>query len=284
MPIYEAIYKTEENEEMVTVFNIEQHKDYTDVKNNLYCTYPGCEARLSYVPKGKVRAHFKTWQKEDHIQDCIDYFEREATANKQKSMATSTMELSDKHVKSVLDNLRKKRKEEATGTEKPTSGNKKKKPRRTVDPDSGANTSVNIVPTTGPNADLASGEDNVREPSVRNRSLINLTVDDLNWTRSIEGYIQNVEVGEKRAVLQLQDGNHFFGVYFEEYFFDNAPVNFARYFQDLKDLVSEHKGYLFSGVGLIEQRNEQFCMLVNRGNDFRINDHYIALFLTNPSA
>ncbi|WP_458124753.1 hypothetical protein [Paenibacillus sp. Z3-2] len=106
----------------------------------------------------------------------------------------------------------------------------------------------------------------------------------MNWTRSIEGYIQNVEVGEKRAVLQLQDGNHFFTVYFEEYFFDNAPVNFARYFEDLKELVSEHKGYLFSGVGLIEQRNEQFCMLVNRGNDFRINDHYIASFLTNPSA
>jgi hypothetical protein len=283
MSIYEAIYKSDENEEMVTVFNIEQHEDYTNVKNNLYCTYHGCTARLSYVPKGKARAYFKTWPKEDHTQDCVDYFERVATANKQKSVATSTMELSEKHVKSVLDNLRKKRKEEVAGAKKPKSGNKKK-PRPTVDPGSGENTTLNIVPTTGPNADLASGENNVREPSVRNRSLINLTIDDLNWTRSIEGYIQNVELDEKRAVLRLQDGNNSFGVYFEEYFFDNAAVNFGRYFQDLKNLVSEHQGYLFSGVGLIEQRNDQFCMLVNRGNDFRIDDQYIALFLANPSA
>ena len=56
--------------------------------------------------------------------------------------------------------------------------------------------------------------------------------------------------------------------YGEEYFFDNAPVNFGGYFQDLKDLVIEHKEYLFSGVGLIDQRNNQFCMLFNRGNNF----------------
>lgn len=281
--IYEAIYKSDENEEMVTVFNIEQHENFTYVKNNLYCTYDGCTAKLSYVPKGKVRAHFKTWPKEDHSQDCVDYFERVATANKQKSVATSTMELSEKHIKSVLDNLKKKRREEVEGKRRVKSGNKNKA-RPKVDPGSGENTTLNIVPTTGPDADLASGEDNVREPSVRNRSLINLTIDDLGWTRSIEGYIQNVEVGDKRVVLQLQDGNHFFGVYFEEYFFDNAPVNFSRYFQDLKNMVNEDKGYLFSGVGLIDQRIDQLCMLVNRGNDFRINDQYIAVFLANPSA
>lgn len=283
MSIYEAIYKSDENEEMVTVFNIEQHENFTDVKNNLYCTYHGCAARLSYVPKGKVRAYFKTWPKEDHIQDCVDYFDRVATANKQKSIATSTMELSEKHVKNVLDNLKKKRREEGAGKGKPKSGNKKK-PRPTVDPSSGENTALNIVPTTGPDADLTSGENNVREPSVRNRSLINLTDDDLGWTRSIESYIQNVEVGDNRVVLQLRDGNNTFGVYFEEFFFDNAPVNFRRYFQDLKILVDRDKEYLFSGVGLIERRNDQYCMLINRGNDFRVDDLYIAVFLDNTSA
>ncbi|WP_342480882.1 hypothetical protein NST07_33890 [Paenibacillus sp. FSL L8-0340] len=41
-------------------------------------------------------------------------------------------------------------------------------------------------------------------------------------------------------------------------------------FRILKIWLLEHKEYLFSGVGLIDQRNNQFCMLVNRGNDFRI--------------
>ncbi|WP_223070470.1 hypothetical protein [Paenibacillus caui] len=283
MPIYESIYKSEDHEELVTVSNIEQHENFIDVKNNLYCTYPGCTARLSYVPKGKVRAHFKTWPKNDHIQDCIDYFERVVTANKQKSVATSTMALSDKHVKNVLDNLKKKRREQESGADKPKSNNNKR-PRPKVNPDSGENPTLNIVPTTGPDADLASGESNIKEPSVRNRSLINLTDDDVGWTRSVEGYIQNVETNDKRVVLELRDGDYNFRVYFEEFFFDNAPVNFRGYFEDLKLLVHNHKDYLFSGVGLIERRKEQYGMLINRGNEFYVDYQYIAVFLHNASA
>ncbi|QHW31469.1 hypothetical protein GZH47_11865 [Paenibacillus rhizovicinus] len=278
MPIYEAIYRQNNEEELVTVNNIEQHANFLDVKNNLHCTYQGCTARLSYVPKGKVRAHFKTWPKEDHLQDCLDYFERVATANKQKSVATSTMELSDKHVKNVLDNLKKKRREQESGTDKPKTSNNKK-PRPTVDPNSGEGSALNIVPTTGPNADLASGENNVKEPSVRNRSLINLTDEDVGWTRSLEGYIQNIEVDDRRVILELRDGDYNFLVYFEEFFFDNAPVNFRGYFEDLKILVQNHKDFLFSGVGLIVRRKEQYGMLVNRGNDFYVDYQYIAVFL-----
>lgn len=126
MPIYEAIYKSKNEEELITVGNIEKHDRFIDVKNNLHCTYQGCTARLSYVPKGKVRAHFKTWPKQDHVQDCVDYFERVATANRQKSVATSTMALSEQHVKNVLNNLKKKRREQESGTNKPKSGNNKK--------------------------------------------------------------------------------------------------------------------------------------------------------------
>jgi len=283
MPIYEAIYRSKENEAMVTVSNIEQHENFTDVKNNLYCTYQECTARLAYVPKGKVRAHFKTWPKDDHLQDCVDFFDRVATANKQKSVATSTMALSEKHVKNVLDNLKKKRREQESGTGKPKSNNNKK-PRPKVNPNSGENPAHNIVPTTGPDAELASGENNVKEPSVRNRTLINLTDDDLGWTRSVEGYTQNVEVNDKRVVIELRDGDHNFRVYFEEFFFDNAPVNFRGYFEDLKILVQKHKDYLFSGVGLIERRKEQCGMLINRGNEFYIDYQYIAVFLHNASA
>ncbi|TDF94522.1 hypothetical protein E1757_23550 [Paenibacillus piri] len=283
MSIYEAYYRTDDHEEKVNVGNIEQHANFTDVKNNLYCTYPGCTARLSYVPRGKVRAHFKTWPKEDHIQDCVDYFERVATANKQKSGVTSTMALSEKHIKNVLDNLKKKRREQESGTDKPKSSNNKK-PRPTVNPNSGENPTLNIVPTTGPDADLASGENNVKEPPVRNRSLVNLTDDDVGWTRSAEGYIHNVETDDKRAILELRDGNHTLRVYFEEFFFDNAPVNFRGYFERLKILVQRNKEFLFSGVGLIEKRNEHYGMLISRGNDFRINYQYIAIFLDNASA
>lgn len=153
-----------------------------------------------------------------------------------------------------------------------------------MSPNSGENTTLNIVPTTGPDADLASGENNAKEPSVRSRSLINLTDDDVGWTRSIEGYIHNVEIEDTRVVLELEDGDYNFSVYFEEFFFDNAPVNFRGYFEDLKMLVHKHKDYLFSGVGLIERRKEHYGMLMNRGTDFYVNYQYIAVFLHNPSS
>lgn len=283
MPIYEAIYRNEDQEEEVTVSNIEQHENYSDVKNNLHCTYAGCSARLSYVPKGKVRAHFKTWPKSNHIQDCIDYFERVANANKQKFIATSSMALSDKHVKNVLDNLKKKRKAENSSVGSNRAGGKKK-PRPKVNPDSDENRTVSIVPTTGPDADLASGEDNIKEPSVRNRSLINLTEDDVGWTRSLEGGIKSVEVGEKWSTLELKNGNHVVKVYFEEFFFDNAPVNFIGFFKTLKNLVDKDQNYWFSGVGLIVSRNEGFGMVVNQGNHFYIDDQYFAVFIHNQSA
>jgi len=111
-----------------------------------------------------------------------------------------------------------------------------------------------------------------------------LTDDDIGWTRSIEGYIQGVELGEKRVVLLLQNGNYTAKVFFEEFFFDNAPVNFSRYFERLESLVQKHKKFIFSGVGLIEKRNDQYAVLVNRGNDFRIDYQYIAVFLDNASA
>ncbi|UQZ85539.1 hypothetical protein SK3146_04828 [Paenibacillus konkukensis] len=283
MPIYEAIYRKEDHEEQVTVNNIEQHENYADVKNNLYCTYGGCNARLSYVPKGKVRAHFKTWPKDNHIKDCIDYFERVASASRQKFIATSTMALSDKHIKNVLDNLKRKRNEQETGTNNTKPGTKKR-PRPKVDPGSGENPTLNIVPTTGPDADLASGEDNIKEPSVRNRSLINLTDDDLGWTRSLENFIQSVETGDKRAVLELKDGDNSFRVYFEEFFFDDAPVNFPGFFESLKFLVQKGQDCLFSGVGLIERRNGQYAMVVNRSNHFYIDYQYLAVFIHSQSA
>ncbi len=282
MPTYEAIYRKDEHEEQVTVNNIEQHENYIDVKSNLYCTYQGCNARLSYVPKGKVRAHFKTWPKDNHIKDCIDYFERVATANRQKFIATSTMALSDKHIKNVLDNLKRKRKEQELGTNNNKPGTKRK-PRPKVDPSSGENPTLNIVPTTGPDADLVSGEDNIKEPPVRNRTLINLTDDDLGVTRSVEGFIQSVETSDKRTVLELKDGKNFFRVYFEEFFFDGAPVNFSNFFESLKFLVQKDQGFLFSGVGLIERRNGNYAMVVNQSNHFYVDYLYLAVFIHSQS-
>ncbi|TVX92626.1 hypothetical protein [Paenibacillus agilis] len=281
MPIYEAIYRYEDMDEPILVSNIEQHEHFTNVKKNLFCTYNGCPSKLSYVPRGKVRAHFKTWPKANHTKDCIDFFERMEKANKQKNVATSTMMLSDKHIKSVLDNLKKRRKEQEAGT--PPKTNINKKPRPKVKPNALENPSLTIVPTTGAGADLTSGQNNIKEPPVRNRSIINLTDDDIGTTRSIEGYIQNVLLEENRVVIDIQENSDIFKVYFEQFFFNNAPVNFSGLFVTLKSLVDKNKRLLFSGVGLIETRNEEYVMLINKNNDFYVEYKYFTVFIHSAS-
>jgi hypothetical protein len=282
MPIFEAIYRSNGTEETVTVNDIEKHPNFNHVKNNLFCTYKGCSARLLYVPKGKVRAHFKTWPKNDHIPDCIDYFERVTALKKPKTLATSTMELSDKHIKNVLKNLKRKRRGNFN-LGKPKPNNKKRQIPR-VTPLSEEELTLNVVPTTGSDADLASGEGNIKEPSVRNRTLINLTDDDVGFARSVEGYIHTVKVDDKRAVLELKDGGHSFKVYFEENFFNDAPVSFLGYFKTLKLLIDKNQTYLFSGVGEIVRRNKIFGMIINKSNHFQIDYQYFAVFILNESA
>ncbi|CAH0160846.1 hypothetical protein SRABI96_00947 [Peribacillus sp. Bi96] len=70
----EVIYRSDTNEVKVNVESMSA-KDYEEkYRENLYCAFTGCEAKMSYVYDSKLnRGYFRNWRHEQHSADC-DYF------------------------------------------------------------------------------------------------------------------------------------------------------------------------------------------------------------------
>ena len=281
MPIYEGIFKLDEFEEAISINTIEDHPRFAEVRSNLYCAYQNCSVKLEYVPKGKYKAHFKTWPKNDHSADCLDYFEREKTARSTKSLATSTMALSDKHIANILNDVKRKRKN-LDNNVLTKSGSSKKKTRPRVDTALPENSPVNINPTTGGDADFAEGDIKIKAPSVRRRTLLLLNDNDIGFTHCLwDVLIDSVEVSTEGVIINVYKGKHNCKIYFEEFFFTTAPVNFMDRFVELKNVVNKNKELFFSCVGEVIKRNDKIHMMVNKHSNFRVNDFPLTLFLHN---
>ncbi|MNJ44909.1 hypothetical protein D3C77_399820 [compost metagenome] len=286
MPIYDAIYRIEvngeETEEPISINTIESHPEFYKVKNNIYCTYENCLAKLEYVPKGKKKAYFKTWPKQDHTTECSDYFEREKIARSTRNSATSTMALSDKHIADILNDIKRKRQNTDNNKTGGTGKKKREKKNPRVDSDLPEASVVNINPTTGGEADMKEGDSKTRAPSVRRRTLLLLNEDDVGFTRALSDvYINSVEVAPNRVVIKAYNGSKSCDIYFEEFFFTSSPVNFINRFVELSNIVKSNKRLSFSCVGEVLKRDDAISMLVNKHSDFRVEDLYLSIFLVN---
>jgi len=284
MPILEAVFRKGEVEEPIFIDTIETHPEFTDVKNNIYCTFESCEAKLEYVPKGKNIAHFKTWPRQDHTPECLDYFEREKRAKSQRNSATVTMALSDKHIANILNDIKRRRRTQANEGSEENRTKKRQRKNPEIDSALPANSGLNINPTTGADADVREGEVTAKAPSVRRRNLLLLNENDIGFTRSLSDVVINdIQIEEERVILTVcsSKGNKTCNVYFEEFFFSSAPVNFIERFKALKKIVGIDNGLYFSCVGQVIQRNDQIHIIVNKHSDFRVEDLYLTLFIDN---
>jgi hypothetical protein len=287
LPIYEAIFRSGDTEEPIFINTIEQHPSFVEVRKNIYCTFEDCEAKLEYVPKGKHKAYFKTWPKQDHTLECEDYFEREKKGRGTRNSATATMGLSDQHIRDILNDIKRKRKEKLNGSGNGTTTPRRPRNRPEVDPSLPVNDGVNINPTTGADATMQEGEAKIKAPPVRRRTLVLLNEDDIGFTRSLSDVtiesveVESVEIGTERVVFTVVQNDKTCKVYFEEFFFRSSPVNFIARFEQLKQVVSETKGLFFSCVGGVVKRNDNVHLLVNKHSDFRVEDLYLTLFLDN---
>ncbi|WP_342416862.1 hypothetical protein NST83_05385 [Paenibacillus sp. FSL R10-2782] len=281
MPIYEAIYRNEENEELVLINTFESHPEFEVARNNLFCVFENCPAKLEYVPKGKRKEHFKTWPKHNHIQDCLDYFEREKVAQGNKNSATATMALTDKHISNILNEIKRKRKQKENEGQLHQGNKKTKKKRTNVDTSLPATSNININPTTGPDAVLQEGEGGYKAPPVRRRNLTLLNNDDIGFTRSLEdATIEQIEIDDERVVFKVSNGQRHCNIYFEEFFFTNSPVNFLELLKQLKEIVDKSNlKFYFSCVGEVVKRDDSVHMLINRNTHFRVDDQYLPVFL-----
>ncbi|MEZ2658584.1 hypothetical protein [Aneurinibacillus aneurinilyticus] len=281
MSIEFALFKYEDVQEEIHIDLIETHEDFELVRNNLFCIYDGCNAKIEYVPKGKNKAHFKTWPHQDHSKDCLDYFEREKKRKSEKGSATVNASLSPKHVNRVLRELFREANESEENKRKRLEEQRKKakgkKKNITIDNSQIPSPVLNVNPTTG------EGDDSLgklkREPNVRKRHNVQLLNEsDIGFTRGVYGIAKSISITENRVVISLSSKGKKCNVYFEESFFSKAATNIMGMFKNVEKFIARGSRLGLACVGQVAKRDEEYQLIINNQNDFTLNDCRISVF------
>lgn len=279
MAIEIALFRHDGSVEEVTPDEVEDRVDYNVVKKNLFCAYDDCKARIEFVPRGKRRAHFKTWPNEDHTKECEDFFEREQKNKSRKNLASNTRGLSDKHIDNVLRGLINsvaESEEEREERLKRQRNRKRKSSTRSTGDEAQSTTLVN--PTTDANA--SPSEEGERAPTVRKRHSVSaLSEDDIGSATALYEGVTSIEMHDNRAIFLLEKGQTITKVYFEENFFVNSPTNIGNMFGVLEELLNKGYDLEFYGVGNVERRKGDICLVVNSYRHLRINRKSVGKFI-----
>lgn len=282
MRIETAIYRNEEGkEESISLNEMIEREDYEVAKKNLYCAYAGCLARIEYVPKGQKVAFFRTWRKDDHLEDCESFFEREKRKAALKNSAVDSAKLTDAHVRDVLKNMNKtisETPEEREQRLEKQRANYKKKKNSTVDI-SQPPVTLNIArPSTDNEAEYQA--EGTRAPSVRRRySPEDITEGDIGTATGLTGNVVEMELFEKRSIIALKKRAGYLKIYLEEDFFSDASLNISRMLKTLKNIMQNKNDFSIYCVGNIERRGDELCMVVSSQNHIRIDKYSIESFI-----
>ncbi|MCM3154480.1 hypothetical protein ABE056_19140 [Priestia aryabhattai] len=281
-----VLYKNGDEFEEVTLDEIEKRSDFDTVKKNLYCAFEGCTAKIEYVPRGKRVAHFKTWPMSDHSPDCEDFFEREKRKAGKKSLASSSVGLTDKHINNVLRNfinsIDETEEEKQQRLEIQRNRRRDRKINKVTDETQDSELTENLRPTTGNNVDTPL--EGKRAPRVKRRyNLSLLSEDDINTATALYEEVDAISIEEKRVMFRLQRNNKEANVYFEENFFNNSATNIDSMFKTVKRYLSDGNLVELYCVGNVERRNNNICLVVNKQSHIRINKMTIEKFTFNIS-
>ncbi|MEW4130399.1 hypothetical protein [Bacillus cereus group sp. BfR-BA-01399] len=280
MAIEVVLYKNDDISEEITLTSIENRSDYDIIRKNLFCAFEGCDSKIEYVPKGKRAAYFKTWPKNNHSPDCLDFFEREQKNEGRKKLASSSMGLTDKHINNVLRNLINSidETEEERELRLKKQREQKKKINKVVDKNKTVDGIEDIRPTTGKAADEKT--EGKRAPSVKRRHSISfLTEDDLGTAVALHENIASISIEENRIIILLKKKNKETKVYFEENFFANSARNIGAMFEVVKKSYDNGNALALYGVGNVERRSGELCLVINGQSHIRINKMTIQNFV-----
>lgn len=282
MKIETVIYRNREGiEEDVNINDIGKRTDYEVVKRNLYCSYEGCLARIEYVPKGKKIAHFRTWPRDDHSQECENFFEREMKKALIKNSAVNSAKLTDSHIRGIVKDMKKVVNETPEEKElrlEKQRANYKRKKNSTIDISQNPVTSNVARPSTNNDAEYqATG---TRAPSVRRRfDPSDVTEGDINNAVGLTGNVVAIQLFERRAIIVLKKRDSLFNVYLEEDFYSDSTLNLDTTLEALKRIKNEGTDFSFFGVGNIERRENGLCMLLSSQNHIYINGYKLEVFI-----
>lgn len=281
MKIENAIYRNSEGiEELIELIDVANRSDYETVKKNLYCSFKNCSSRIEFVPQGKKIAHFKTWPRDNHSDECVNFFEREKREASSSKSRNSSAKLTESHVRDILKSMVKRVNE--TKEEKDLRlqrQREKAKNKNTIVDDSQNVIKSNVArPSTSNDAEYQA--EGTRAPSIRRRySPEDITENDIESANGITGDIVKIELFEKRAIISLKKNQGNLNIYLEEDFYSDATLNINTTLAALSNILQKGNPLKLYCVGDVKKRGDEICVVVSNQKNITIFGYSMESFV-----
>ncbi len=251
--------------------------DYEAIyKGKIYCPTPNCPAKAVY--SGGKKAHFRTWQKKDHLQGCIHEFDR-VPINRGISTENSIgVDISFNRRQNAMRDAFKQMKI-MTMTEEERENIKKVKPRprpNRRNPKTEGKEIISDVKNTLVGGDVREEESGgQRGRNLSKRFVDTISNSDIGDIRLVMGQLTKVEVQNPTAKFTVEWNKQIIYIVFEEAF-EKEPSNgaYLNNFSIVKKYLENSGLVLFSGIGEIRRnrRTEELELVIYIGTDLSFNN------------
>ncbi|RNF38866.1 hypothetical protein [Planococcus salinus] len=258
--IYNAIYRSNNREEIIDIFAINP-KNYSEkYRNKLFCSEPNCFAKLCYVvmPGNSKRSYLRKWRNSPHNENCFHYTEEVKNGVRKHSSRTKTVMASEEQISRSLkralelelmsEEEREKRREED-----------RRKRENGIRRNSGNNSSeqLSMELVTNPE-ELAAASDETKGSRLLTRNIDALKNGDVGKTRTVIGSFLELEHTKERMIVRVVRNSSFLDIKFEEAFFVAAP-EYSDIFHLIERFAKENKQTIILATGEVrrsEDKNE----------------------------
>lgn len=286
MRIEKVLYKNpniEMDTKEIDIYNFNLEENYKEMKKHLFCNFPECTAKMSYIPKGKNTAHFKSRQKKDHSMDCQSYFEREAIKDRTSTLLEDYQQLSAKQTRNIFKDAIKRKKETLSQKvlrQKLERERRLLKKQARVNKNSEKINVVSVVKPTTNNDDVEIIKEGKRMKSVRRRfSVLDVLEKDVGNVILLTDNIVSFDLRDKSGTFIINKKNIVANIVLEESFFSgNELLNISSFLNIVDKAVRNEKNISIMCLGTLELVENEFFLSVYSKEEIRINDMEIDTF------
>lgn len=252
--VEKVLYRNEEKEFLINISSYEEK-----YKNFLFCSSPGCNARMCYVFYNAYNyGVFRNWRDEEHSLDCEHYTEKIKGRTGRKREGEVFSKLTGKQKRNSLnraiDLLLMSEEEKSEERRKRREKDKKKDEKKERVTRNSTAPEIKIV--LDPNDENAAKIDgSVRVRLKPSKSCDRINDKDIKDRKTVFGFIDSIRYDENTATITVRNNSVLFDFKFEEAFTRNSPGALG-YFHYIEKYAKEYKDVPFSGIGDIRKKNK----------------------------
>jgi hypothetical protein len=263
-----ALYVKDGEVREITLSEVDAGTYDLQYKGYLYCTTPGCDARLVFVYGTERPSYFRTWKNDNHIEDCIYKFDRVSGRAGVNTEYTINVAISSERKKNALKEAYKLARMTAEELERRRSKRTQKRQNKTT---IGKGNRIAINPVINNSDDEEVITEGKKGPKLLKRNVDSLKDSDEGKARVLIGIIQDIKYDDSRALIRVGRNKKVVDVKFEEAFVANSP-NHLGLFHYIEKLLSERGDVIFTGVGEVRKaiNGDNFEFIVFHGDEFNI--------------